>query len=272
MRCRPNGHSRADVVWRDRAARPAVAGRAAYRCIDGLCFVMVAGDVDVMARSDQRRMIWALPLLGAAVSIGLPGSLSSGREPDAAAKPPVTTPDPPRRPAMSQLIFRGVAPSDVRAMLDAGGDPLLPDRDGDTAVHYAAMARDPAYLEILLARGASPDTPNRSNGRTPLMAAMLAENDRQFSRLLAAGASAALADATGNTPLHVAAQINEPRYVLALLDAGAPATARNAQGQTFQRYLFMTPDRLLNTETLQARRAVLTWLRQHGIALETPVP
>ena len=221
-----------------------------------------------MARFEQRGMILAFMLFGAGLAI----DPSSAREPGVADKMSESIPDSLIRPAMSQHIFLGAAPNGVRAMLDAGGDPLAPDRDGDTAVHYAAMARNPAYLELFLARGLSPDTPNRKSGRTPLMSAMLAESDRQFAALLAAGASVALADVTGNTPLHVAAQINEPRYVLALLEAGAPATARNAQGQTFQRYLFMTPDRLLNAETLQSRRAVIAWLLRSGIALETQKP
>lgn len=221
-----------------------------------------------MARFELQGMILVLMLFGAD-PVGDP---SSAREPDAAKTTLASIPDPPIRPAMSQHIFLGAPPNRVRAMLDAGGDPLLPDRDGDTAVHYAAMARNPAYLAIFLARGLSPDARNCRSGRTPLMSAMLAERGRQFASLLAAGASVALADATGNTPLHVAAQINEPRYVLALLQAGAPADARNAQDQTFQHYLFMTPDRLLNAETLRARRAVAAWLRGRGIAREMQAP
>ena len=175
-------------------------------------------------------------------------------------------------PSIAQWIAAGSSPEGMRALLDSGRDPLMPDRDGDTAMHTAAMVRDPAYLQLLLARGLSPDARNRRSNRTPIMSAMLAERDRQFAMLLTAGADVALPDATGNTPLHVAAQINEPRYVLALLEAGAPATARNAQGQTFQRYLFMTPDRLLNAETLQSRRAVAAWLQRRGIALERESP
>lgn len=155
---------------------------------------------------------------------------------------------------------------------NARRDPLAPDRDGDTAIHVAATMRNAACLERLLVRGLSPDAHNHINGRIPIMSAMLAERDRQFAILLAAGANLALADRTGNTPLHVAAQINAPGHVLALLKAGAPADARNAQGQSFQRYLFMTPDHLLNEETRRSRRAVAVWLQQNGIALETDTP
>lgn len=173
-----------------------------------------------------------------------------------------------QRPALSQWIREGNPRSGFRAMLEDGADPLLPDIDGDTAVHYAASARDPAYLQILLARGISPDTANTITQRTPIMSAMMAERERQFDMLLRAGASVSLADRMENTPLHVAAQINEPKWVLRLLEAGAPAEARNRQGQTFQRYLFMTPDHLLNSETRRTRHDVAAWLRSNGIALQ----
>ena len=175
-------------------------------------------------------------------------------------------------PSIAQWIAAGSNPEGLAALLDSGRDPLAPDSDGDTAMHTAAMVRDPAYLELLLARGLSPDARNRRSNRTPIMSAMLAERDRQFAMLLAAGADVGQSDATGNTPLHVAAQINQARYVLALLGAGAPAAARNAQGQTFQRYLFMTPGHLLTEEAWRSRRAVANWLLRNGIALEAQTP
>ncbi len=185
-----------------------------------------------------------------------------------AEEPTPTIVAPNVRPILSQLIVDQGPLRRLRQFLDAGNDPLAHDRDGDTAVHYAAAAEDPAYLEFLLARGQSPDTRNLISGRTPLITAILYGRDAQIRMLLAAGASVAMPDAIGNTPLHVAAQINAPKYVLMLLDAGAPAAARNAQGQTFQRYLFMAPSHLLSDETSRARRAVTAWLQTHGVALE----
>lgn len=170
--------------------------------------------------------------------------------------------------ALSQSILSGQSLSRFQQQLENGADPLQSDADGDTAVHYAAGARDPGYLRILLAHGVSPDTPNRITGKTPLVSAMMYERDRQFEMLLAAGANTGRADRMGNTPLHVAAQINDPERVLALLEAGAPPRARNRQGRTFQPYLFMTKESLLNTKTRDARRAVVSWLQRHGIPVE----
>ena len=66
----------------------------------------------------------------------------------------------------------------------------------------------------------------------------------------------------------LAAQINQPRHVLALLQAGADPNARNAQGQTFQRYLWMTKEQLLNEQTRKGRKAVVKFLQRNGIPVQ----
>lgn len=158
------------------------------------------------------------------------------------------------------------------SMIDGGFDPLFRDEAGDTVLHWAAAARNPAYLELLLQRGYDRELVNHLTGRTLLVTAMFAERDAQVRMLIAAGADLARGDAMDNSPLHVAAQINEPHYVLALLEAGAPAGARNRQNQTFQPYLFMAPDRLLNAETRRELKRVEDWLTRHGIAIERRTP
>jgi uncharacterized protein len=165
-------------------------------------------------------------------------------------------------------IRSGKSVKGLRRLLDGGADPAAVDADGDTALHVAAAAKGLAYLEALLDGGVDPNLRNARNGASALVAALMAERSGHVRHLLARGADPGLTDRTGNTPLHVAAQINDPAMALILLEAGAPATARNAQGATFQPYLFMTPDRLLNAKTLAARRAVVDWLADYGIALE----
>lgn len=156
----------------------------------------------------------------------------------------------------------------LKALLDAGADPLQPGIDDDTVVHTAAMANDSAYLAELLARGVDPNVANPSTGAGPLRSALMGEREEQFRALLAAGADPRMADRMGNTPLHVAGQINEPARALDLLNAGADPAARNSQGVTFQRYLFMTRAALLNAETRRQREAVEAWLKSHDIPLE----
>lgn len=156
----------------------------------------------------------------------------------------------------------------VRALRDAlrRGWPEEADEDGETAVHLAAAAENPAYLNVLLASGLSPNTPNRLTGRAPIVSAMIAERIAQFERLIEAGADVGHADRTGNTPLHVAGQINDARFARRLLEAGAPADALNDQGQTFRTYMFMTPDRLISRGERRERARLRAYLRREGLA------
>lgn len=157
----------------------------------------------------------------------------------------------------------------LKTLLELGADPAEPGIDGGTVVHMAAMVNDPAYLDVLLAHGAAPDTPHGENGSAPLSAALMGERSAQFHRLLQAGADVNHADRLGNTALHVAGKINQPDRALELLQAGADANARNRQNVTFQRYLFMTPPSLLNAQTRGSREALVAWLREHGVAVES---
>lgn len=137
-------------------------------------------------------------------------------------------------------------------------------------IHEAVRDRDPARLSRLLRDGANPDARDPQDERTPLITALYFEHKDQFLMLLRAGAQPGLADSMGNTPLHVAGQLNEPWRALDLLEAGAAPEAHNLQGQTFQRYLFMNSDGLLNATTRAGRQAVLAWLTRNGIAVERP--
>ena len=154
------------------------------------------------------------------------------------------------------------------ALLAAGADPARGDDDGMTAVHLAAQADTPYWLETLLAGGASPDTPNTVTRATPLMAALMTERGANAQRLLDAGAQVDAVDRQHNTALHVAAKINQMDWVLKLLEAGANPGAVNAQGVTFQRYLFMTRDAMLNAAARRDRDAVREWLRGHNVPIE----
>ncbi len=154
------------------------------------------------------------------------------------------------------------------ALLAAGADPAQGDDDGMTAVHLAAQGDTPYWLETLLGRGASPDTPNTVTRATPLMAALMSERGGNAERLLEAGAQVDASDRQHNTALHVAAKINQMDWVLKLLEAGADPNAKNAQGVTFQRYLFMTRDAMLNAQARRERDQVRDWLRAHNVPVE----
>lgn len=160
-------------------------------------------------------------------------------------------------------------------LLRAGAKTDQPGFDGDTVIHDAARDRSSKWLKLLLEHGANPNVRNAQSGTVPLSRALIAERDKQFEMLLKAGADPNAADATGNTPLHVAGEINKPWHVYILLTNRAnPADPflRNAQGQTFQRYLFMTKDSLLNKRTRKGRQLVLDYLSTKDIPIEPGAP
>lgn len=156
----------------------------------------------------------------------------------------------------------------LEALLEAGANPANPGIGDGTAIHTAAKANDPVYLEILLAHGADPDTPRPDTQRSPLSEATGAGNEAQFRMLLEAGADPDRADRMGDTALHRAARTGPYWEVLALLEAGADPLARNAQGATFHDYLHVTPAQILNEEAKADLAAIDAWLREHGIPIE----
>ncbi len=156
----------------------------------------------------------------------------------------------------------------LRALLAAGADTARAGVDGASVLHLAAAAEDPAYLKLLLARPARVDVPHARTGATPLMAALMAGRAAQVRLLLDGGARLDATDRQGDTALHVAAKINDAGSALLLLQAGADPQARNQRGATFQRYLALTPERVLDATALAQRRALRAWLETHGIATE----
>jgi len=158
--------------------------------------------------------------------------------------------------------------SGLQALLEAGADASQPGVDGATVMHLAAAADDAVYLQTLLAHRADPGVRHARTGATPLMAAITAGRAAQVRLLLDAKTDLGAADGQGDTALHMAAKINDGAAVLALLQAGADPLARNRRGVTFQRYLAMTPERVLSADARRQRQAVDEWLQAHRIARE----
>jgi uncharacterized protein len=163
----------------------------------------------------------------------------------------------------------------IPLLLRAGVDPAQVGKDGRSAIHDAASLANPKWLSLLLDGKANPNARHGATGSTPLVEALRNNRDKHFEILLKAGADPKLADRTGNTPLHVAAQLNKPWHAYMMLtNAANPADPflLNAQGQNFQKYLFMTKDRLLTADTRKARQVVLDYLWFKEIPIDPSAP
>ncbi len=152
-------------------------------------------------------------------------------------------------------------PGSVEALIRAGADIGQPGLEGNSALHTAAMIKDPQYLRLLLQQAPPVNVRNPATGATPLAGAVLAGREEQMRMLLNAGADGTLSDRAGDTPLHLTAKINAPALALILLQAGADAKALNRQGRTFQYYFAQTPAHLQNNELREHYSQLDAWLK-----------
>ena len=127
----------------------------------------------------------------------------------------------------------------LEMLLEAAGDPNVASRDGNTPLHFAAGFEFERFsqqaIRVLLDYGASPDLFNEA-GQSPLhLVARRHRSERSIVHLLGAGADPNRADRRGDTPLHYAVSRYSrfsPGIVEALLDHGATADLAGADGET----------------------------------------
>ena len=120
----------------------------------------------------------------------------------------------------------------VRALLKQKVDVNAAERDGTTALHWAAHANNLELAQLLLRAGANANAVNRY-GVAPLRLAVEAGNAALVDALLQAGANANAALPTGETVLMTAARTGDPATVKALVARGANVNAvEGLQGQT----------------------------------------
>ena len=151
-----------------------------------------------------------------------------------------------------------------RLLLDLRADPAQGNRDGQTAMHLAAMAKNPYWLETLLARDVSPDLPNTVTGAPPLFDALRARSEKNIDRLLDAGARLDTRDRSGTTPLHQAALVNDLAAVRRFLEAGADPRATDRTGATFDAFLYDGDESTLNAAARRDLEAIRVRLHQGG--------
>lgn len=137
----------------------------------------------------------------------------------------------PPEPPLIEAVRAGDRLAAAR-LLDAGEDPAAAQRDGATALHWAAYRGDAALVDLLLRAGAAVDAGNRY-GVAPLALAAARGYGAVVDLLRAAGADPNAAQRGGETALMSAARAGDARSVAALVAAGADVNAaEETRGQT----------------------------------------
>src|SRR5258706_9084541 len=120
----------------------------------------------------------------------------------------------------------------VGRILQQHVDVNAAERDGTTALHWAAHRNDLEVVDLLIRAGANVRAVNRY-GVAPLTVACESASADLVERLLAAGADPNEAAADGETALMTAARTGDPGVIRALIARGAVVNAHESRkGQT----------------------------------------
>ena len=119
----------------------------------------------------------------------------------------------------------------LRALLKQGLDPKVRQKDGTTALHWAAHRDDLESADLLIRAGADVNAAN-DLGATPLWPAAVNGSAAMVRKLLSAGASPNAALSLGETIVMTAARTGNADVVEQLLSKGGDPNVRAARGQT----------------------------------------
>lgn len=147
---------------------------------------------------------------------------------DAGADPNFRTKGGRETPFMVACDSRGVAPNDIRMLINAGADIDAKDKDGQTALMRVVNSSVP-MVKFLIKAGAKLDLQD-SNGKTAAMIASTPHGSSKWKssaleQLVQAGANLALEDKNGRTAL----QTENADAAIFLLDAGLVPNAVDGQ-------------------------------------------
>ena len=153
------------------------------------------------------------------------------------------------------MIAAGAGSLDaVRLLARAGADVNVAEpRGGQTALMWAAAEGHSDVVAGLVAMGASVNAASRA-GFTPIVFAVIKNDDASIKTLLAAGANPNVVVQSGAKPMIVAMQYRHTAAALGLLDGGADFSVRDRAGNTMLHLAAQTGD-LKVVRALLAKRA-----------------
>ena len=151
--------------------------------------------------------------------------------------------------AVDALLSAGANPNTPYDMREPHPKGSLKVTHGGTALHHAALQRDPAMIRRLLeAPGIDVNAIDRSpdgRHRTPLHCAVDHACGKSVGALIAARADLDTQDADGNTALHIALKLDR-KLAVALLEAGADPDLESNHGSIPRN---LAPDLVLRHST-----------------------
>ena len=130
--------------------------------------------------------------------------------------------------ALRQKAYNGY---DISKEIDAGATLDLKDKNGNTAVHYAALNNDVQSIQALKQAGADMNVVNKA-GDTALHNAVYYGKQDAAQGLIDSGAAVNIANKAGETALHNAAFKGNWNLMSMLRTAGADNTKKNNNGLT----------------------------------------
>ncbi|MCX6867642.1 MAG: ankyrin repeat domain-containing protein [Verrucomicrobia bacterium] len=193
----------------------------------------VSGMTALMYAAEQGRLETVALLLRAGATVNV--ETTNGGTPLMGAAygtrkwPPVKTADdqPVRDSALAPDYLK------IAELLLAGrADVQARDREGKTALHYAALSGNVEVLELLISKGVAVNDKDTRYGRTPLHRAAFSADVKTVAALLNKGADITARDAYGLQAIHAAAKRNDPAVLNFLLEKGAAVTAAESHGGT----------------------------------------
>ncbi|CAG8190709.1 unnamed protein product [Penicillium olsonii] len=113
----------------------------------------------------------------------------------------------------------------TRLLLERGADPLHHDRNGLTALHWAALERTGAVAQLIIQKAAPNLEKIDENGLSALHHAAYWGNRRMVSRLLKMGCDPNRRSHAGWCPIHQAVHGGHLEIIDLLLDRGADVNA-----------------------------------------------